>query len=107
MNVLKDRFSQKRDKTYYTREFVLNHTIPGIVLSETVLSGDPLYCFLCNKKKKSHLHALIKIAPHLFQFGHFSYIHVISNCRLIRDVRVLFTFSTSNAFLAGPGKNRI
>ena len=36
---------------YYIEEFVLfstilNHIIPGIILSETVLSGDPLYLFL-------------------------------------------------------------
>ena len=35
---------------YYIEEFVLfsmilNRTIPGIVLSETILSRDPLYCF--------------------------------------------------------------
>ena len=41
-------------KTYYIGEFVLfstilNRTIPGIVLSEIVLSGDPLYIeILCD-----------------------------------------------------------
>ena len=40
---------KKDNKPYYTREFVLfsiilNDTIPGIILSETVLSwGNPLY----------------------------------------------------------------
>ena len=43
-------FWEKRQKTYYIGEFVLfstilNRTIPGIVLSEIVLSGDPLYFF--------------------------------------------------------------
>ena len=44
----KDVFRKKGKNQYYTGEFVLfstisNRTIPGIVLSETVLSGDPLY----------------------------------------------------------------
>ena len=41
-------FEKKGKKPYYIGEFVLfstllNRTIPGIVLSEIVLSGDPLY----------------------------------------------------------------
>ena len=48
-------FMKKVKKLYYTREFVvfntiLNRTVPGIVLSETVLSGNPLYLKLAHLK---------------------------------------------------------
>ena len=49
INFLKGSFSWKKGKKmYYTGEFVLfstilNRTIPGTVLSETVLRGNPLY----------------------------------------------------------------
>ena len=51
VNFRKAVFHKKSEKLYYTREFILfsailNHTIPGIVLSETVLSGDPQYLVL-------------------------------------------------------------
>ena len=46
--VLLERLFFEKKKAYYIGEFILfciilNRTIPGIILSEIILSGDPLY----------------------------------------------------------------
>ena len=56
MNFQKGLFFEKKGKTrtiprnlYILFSTTFNCTIPGILLSETVLSGDPLYLYLCIK----------------------------------------------------------
>ena len=46
------------------------------------------YCFLCNKYFKNPTYFALLEPPRLFDFGKMSYLHVISNCTLIREVRL-------------------